>query len=230
MLGLALVCLCLALGETASADNPWELWPEGQFYFGLSPRTRLLINPVYAQGKESPEKVLDAAAYLDISFLPIGPRRRRAYMDKDWQRSRYLWARVGYDHVFKSENGTRTPGEDRGILSLWAKVPLPGDVWLENRARADLRWISGEYSTRYRWRMELTREFDVAGHVVVPYFNVEWFYDTRYDGWARTLYQGGPEVTLNKEFRVELYLARQTEHLPIASSLNAVGVMIKGYF
>ena len=82
--------------------------------------------------------------------------------------------------------------EDRAILSLWGKVPLPGDVWLENRARVDLRWIGGEYSTRYRLRVEATREFTVAGHSVVPYFNVEWFYDTRYDGWARTLYTGGP--------------------------------------
>ena len=227
---LAALCLCLALGGPASADDPWEFWPEGQFYFGLSPRTRLFLNAAYAQGKESPNQALDAAAYVDISFVPIGPRRRRAYMDEDWQRGRYFWARVGYDHVFKAEDGTPSPGEDRGILSLWGKIPLPGDVWLENRARADLRWISGEYSTRYRWRMELTREWTVAGHAVVPYFNVEWFYDTRYDGWARTLVQAGPEVTLNKRLRFEVFLARQTDHLPSVSRLNAFGVVVKGYF
>jgi len=52
--------------------------------------------------------------------------------------------------------------EDRGILSLWGKIPLPGSVWLENRARSDLRWIGDEYSTRYRWRMEATREFNLS--------------------------------------------------------------------
>jgi hypothetical protein len=74
----------------------------------------------------------------------------------------------------------------------------------------------------------LTPEWVVAGHAVVPCFNVEWFCDTRYDGWARTLDQAGPEVTLNKKLRFELFLARQTEHFPSASSLNALGVVMKG--
>ena len=62
-----------------------------------------------------------------------------------------------------------------------------------------------------------------SDHAVVPYFNVEWFYDTRYDGWARTLYQLGPEVTVNKHFRYEIYLAHQSDHLPKHSELDALG-------
>jgi hypothetical protein len=227
---LAVLCGAMALGGTASADDPWEFWPEGQLFVGLNPRTRLFLNAAYAKGKESDERSLDAAAYLDISFLPVGPRRRRSLRTEDWQRSRYLWARVGYDRVFKAEGGTHSVAEDRGILSLWAKFPLPGDVWLEGRARADLRWIGGEYSTRYRLRVEATREFTVLDHAVVPYFNVEWFYDTRYDGWARTLYQAGPEVTVNRHFRFELYLARQADHLPSPSGLNAFGFVAKLYY
>jgi hypothetical protein len=229
---LALLFACAALGGTASADDPWEFWPEGQLFVGLNPRTRVFLNAAYAKGKESDERSLDTAAYLDISFLPVGPRRRRAYMDQDWQRGRYFWARVGYDRVFKATEGEGSPSvaEDRGILSLWGRVPLPGDVWLENRARVDLRWIGGEYSTRYRLRVEATREFTVAGHAIVPYVNVEWFYDTRYDGWARTLYQAGGEVTVNKHWRFELNLSQQTDTLPETSRLNAFSVVLKGYY
>jgi hypothetical protein len=167
---LVFLCACGALGGSASADDPWEFWPEGQLYVGLNPRTRVFLDAAYAKGKESDDLSLDAAAYLDMSFLPIGPKRRRAYMDEDWQRGRYFWVRVGYDRVFKvtEAEGTPSVAEDRGILSLWGKVPLPGGVWLENRARVDLRWIGGEYSTRYRLRVEATREFNVAGHAVVP--------------------------------------------------------------
>ena len=222
----------MAPSGTASADDPWELWPEGQLFVGLNPRTRIFLNAAYAKGKESDQLSLDAAAYLDISFLPIGPKRRRAFMNEDWQRGRYFWARVGYDRVFKVTEGESKPSvaEDRGILSLWGKVPLPGDVWLESRARVDLRWIGAEYSTRYRWRMEATREFVVAGHAIVPYLNVEWFYDTRYDGWARTLYQAGGEVTVNKHWRFELNLSQQTDTLPETSRLNAFSVVLKGYY
>ena len=120
--------------------------------------------------------------------------------------------------------------ENRGILSLWGKFPLPASVWLEGRARTDLRWIGGEYSTRYRFRLEFTREFVVLDRAVVPYLNVEWFYDTRYDGWARTLYQAGAEFTVNKHFRFELNLSQQTDTLPETSRLNAVSVVAKGYY
>jgi hypothetical protein len=229
---LSVLYACAALGGTASADDPWEFWPEGQLFVGLNPRTRVFLNAAYAKGKESDQLSLDAAAYLDVSFLPIGPKRRRAYMNEDWQRGRYFWARVGYDRVFKVAEGESSPSvaEDRGILSLWGRVPLPGDVWLENRARVDLRWIGADYSTRYRWRMEATREFAAAGHAIVPYLNVEWFYDTRYDGWARTLYQAGGEVTVNKHWRFELNLSQQTDTLPETSRLNAFSAVLKGYY
>jgi hypothetical protein len=34
-------------------------------------------------------------------------------------------------------------------------------------------------------------------HPVVPYLDVEWLYDTRYDDWARTLCQAGSEFAVN---------------------------------
>lgn len=226
------LCGCVALSGTASADDPWEFWPEAQLFVGLNSRTRAFLDAAYAKGKESDERSLDAAAYLDISLLPIGPRRRRALRSEDWQRNRYFWARVGYDRIFKvtEAEGTPSVAEDRGILSLWGKVPLPAAVWLEGRARADLRWIGGDYSTRYRWRLEATREFVVFDHSVVPYLNVEWFYDTRYDGWARTLYQAGSEVTVSRHFRFELNLSQQTDTLPQTARLNAFSVVLKGYY
>jgi hypothetical protein len=229
---LAFLGACGTVGGPASADDPWEFWPEGQLFVGVSPRMRVFLDAAYAKGKESDDLSLDAAAYLDVSLLPIGPRRRRAYMDQDWQRGRYLWARVGYDRVFKvtEAEGTPSVAEDRGILSLWGKVPLPGDVALESRARVDLRWIGGEYSTRYRLRFEATRAFTVTGHAVVAYVNVEWFYDTRYDGWARALYQGGSEFTVNDHFRLELNLSQQTDTLPETSRLNAFSIVLKGYY
>jgi hypothetical protein len=220
--------VCQALAGAVHAADSSEFWPELSGFVALAPRTRIHLNAAYAEATESDTQSLNLAAYLDISLKPI---LRQELQAKDWQRSRYLWARIGYDRAFKATDGMDAEvAEDRGILSLYAKAPLPAEVWLEARVRADLRWIGDDYSTRYRFKVEATREFTVLNHTVVPYFNAEWFYDTRYDGWARTLYQLGPEVTLNKHFRFEIYVARQEDRLPSASSTNAFGVVAKWYY
>jgi len=216
-----------ALCGPARAGDPWEGWPEVWAFVGLSPQTRLFFDVAYAKGKESSAQALDLAAYVDVSLKPI---LRPVLRQEDWARNRYLWARVGYDRVLRGEGGEPAPPEDRGIVSLYVKHEMPVAIWLEGRARADLRWIDGDYSTRYRFRLEATREFGVLGRPVTPYLNAEWFYDNRYDGWARTVFQGGAEVTLSRRFRFELYLARLEDDLPAESAFNAVGAVAKFYF
>jgi hypothetical protein len=133
--------------------------------------------------------------------------------------------------VFDLEGGgSRDVTEDRGIVSFYARAPLPAAIWLEARVRADLRWIGGEYSTRYRFRLDASREMEVLAHTVVPYFNVEWFRDTRYEGWARTLFQGGIEVSVSEHFRYEVYVAHQIDRRPSEETLNALGIVVKWYY
>ncbi len=217
----------LAVGRTARAADSSEFWPEASAFIPLNSRTRLFLDAAYADGKESDHASLDLAAYLDISLKPI----RKKLQGEDWQRNRYFWARIGYDRIFHSTDDSGAEvAENRGIVSFYGKALLPGEVVAEARVRADLRWIGDQYSTRYRFRVEVNRAFNVREHTVAPYFNVEWFYDTRYDGWARTLYQLGPEVTVNPHFRYEIYLARQHDRLPEKSDLNALGVNLKWYF
>jgi hypothetical protein len=145
-----------ALAGVVHAADSSEFWPEVSGFVALSPRTRIFLNAAYAEAKESAEKSLDLAAYLDISLEPI---LRKELLAEDWQRSRYLWARIGYDRVFDASDGADAEvSEDRGIVALYAKAPLPAEFWLEARVRADLRWIGDDYSTRYRFRVEATPE------------------------------------------------------------------------
>lgn len=224
---LALLCAGSAATGIAQAAESTEFWPEVKGFVPVNKRTRVYLDGSYAEGKQSDSESLNLGAYLDISLKPI---TRKELMTEDWQRNHYFWARIGYDRVFKITDAKGAQvSEDRGVVSFMGKTPLPADVWLEARVRADLRWIGGDYSTRYRLRMEATRVFAVRGHTVVPRASVEWFYDTRYDGWARTLYKLGPEVTVNKHFRYEIYLARQNDSLPARETLNALGCILKYY-
>jgi len=211
MRGILFASLCVyqAVAGVARAAHSSEFWPEISGFVPLSPRTRAYLD----------------AAYLDISLKPI---RRRDLWTEDWQRRRHFWARIGYDRIFKETSETAGyVGEDRGIVSFYGKAPLAAEIWLDARARADLRWIGDDCPTRYRFRIEATRGFTVLNRTVVPCFNVEWFYDTRYGGWARTLYQLGPEITANQHFRYEIHLARQDDRHPTEETLNALGFVAK---
>ena len=220
--------VALAIAPHARAADSSELWPELSAFVRLDDQRRIYLDASYAKGRESDDRSLDLGAYLDVSLMPL---LREELRREDWQRNRYLWARVGYTRIFKASNGSSAEvAEDRGVLALYGRALLTEDTTLEARTRADLRWLGGDYSTRYRFRAELNHELTVAGHTVVPYVNAEWFYDTRYSGWSRTLVQAGPEITLNKNFRYEVYGAWQSDRLPKHQSLNALGVVAKWYY
>lgn len=225
-----LACTALSLAGSARAEDASEFWPELSAFVELSERSRAHLDASYALGKESDVKSADVAAYLDVSLKPIA-RIRKERLTDDWQRNRYLWARVGYDRVFESTDSTGVEVvENRGVVAFYGRVPLPAEIWLETRTRGDFRWIGDEYSNRYRFRLDLSREFTVRDRSVVPYCNIEWFYDTRYDDWARSLATLGGEVTMTDRFRYEVYLAWQADRLPDDEDLYALGVALKWYY
>lgn len=225
---LGLLVLGSALSSHAGAADSSEFWPELSAFVAMTPQTRVYLDASYSRDKESSNRSLDASAFLDVSIAPV---LRKELRTEDWQRSRFLWTRVGYTRAFKSSDGGPTSvAEDRLSTALYAKGELPGEVWIEGRARVDLRWIGGDFSSRERFRLEANREFTVLDHSVAPYMQAEALYDTRYHAWARMLYQPGVEITLDPHFRIELYVARQVDRLPTNQSLNALGVVAKWYY
>ncbi len=218
----------------ARADDPWEFWPELNLYKGLGPETRLFFLGSYSEGRESEYRMLDAGVFLDVTFEPF---LRAHYIpdwhsDQDWRKKRYLWIRVGYDHLAKvsTASGTAAEPENRGILAVLFRVYFPAEILLETRLRVDFRWIGSEYSNRYRPRFELNRDFPLFGTVANVYVQAEFFYDTRYDGWARQLYQVGAEITLSNHFRIEPFVARQLDPLPSASGVYGAGVVARWFY
>ena len=135
--------------------------------------------------------------------------------DEDWQRGRYFWARVGYDRIFKATEGESSPSvaEDRGILSLWGKFTLPGEHLAGEPPRADLRWIGGEYSTRYRFGSRPRGNSSCSTTPSSP--------TSTSSGSTTRATMGGPgpstrraPSTVNRHFRFELNLSQQTDPLP----------------
>jgi hypothetical protein len=222
-----------ALVSAACDAAEEQFWPEVDGFFKLDDRSRLLLmgsltraentdfragSPRYENGK--------VGAHVDISLRPLF---RPALQEQDWERNRYLWARIGYNYVGNYRANGETYHEDRGILELSLRQPAAYGLTLTGRLKWDLRDIDGDYSNRYRVRAGLERAFEAGAHTLVPYAHAETAYDSRYETWNRQHYQAGVEVSINKAWRIEPYLARQNDSRSSAAHINALGLILKYY-
>jgi len=215
-----------------AGETQYELWPEANGYFKLGNRTRLYL---LAAGLYSPQSwtgdksasagELELGSNLDLSLKPIF---RKSLRKSSWERERYLWARVGYSRL-SARAGTPESHENRGILELTGRFPVGGEVWAVNRMRVDLRDKDGEFSTRYRLRLQLERETVLFGAVTVPYVNAEPFYDSRYDAVIRWRYETGIEIVMNPHWRIEPHYLRQEDSRSEPRHTNAFGLVLKYY-
>ena len=108
----------LSLAGEARAADEREFWPELNGFVQFNERARAFFDVAYALGKESDVKSGNVAAYLDVSLKPIA-RMRRDLLTDDWQRNKYLWARVGYDRIFEATDSTGLAVvENRGVVAF----------------------------------------------------------------------------------------------------------------
>ena len=227
------IALTLYGAPAGAGDTQTELWPEAQAFFELGKRFRLnlLADVWYAPESWTPkgtasDSTAETGAHVDIALKPIF---RRTLRTRDWERERYLWARVGYDYLWTPGDAVEPSHENRGILELTARAHIGGGVWAVNRVRADLRDKNGTQSTRYRERILFERETPIFGLETVPYVSAEFLYDTRYDAWSEQRYQAGLEMILAKRWRLEPYYLRQEDTPSEPRHTNALGLIGKYY-
>jgi hypothetical protein len=224
---LAVFAFAALLGPVRAEDHHSEFSPEVNVFIKLSDQIRLYLLGDITQGLSPNFTDGEVGVNLDFTIKPI---LRRALRDSDWERNRYLWARVGY--LMSGDLDGRDDGstEHTFLLEATARLELPWELWLVNRGRVDFRDVDGASSERYRYRAGIEREFNVFGLVMVPYVQAEIFYDTRLDVWNRQLYQTGVEIELTKRWRIEPYVARQNDSRSASGNVNRSGLVVKYYF
>jgi len=213
--------------EGGAAPRAREAVPEFNAYVKLSDRTRIFLLADIARVTPEGATNGELGAHVDYTLMPV---LRTALRDADWERNRYLWVRLGYRRIDGIDGRDTATTENRVLIEGTARFELPQEIWLAHRLRMDLRDLNGTSSKRYRYRIGAEREFSsAAGTVFVPYAQAEWFYDTRFDAWNRQRYQLGVEVELNKQWRIEPYVAYDKDKYPRDEGLTRLGLVLKLY-
>ena len=211
--------LCIG-AHAQSSQGEWS--PEIDTYVKLNSYMRLM----FVASRSTDGSTYDSFQFgpnLDITFKPILRNRVRS---NDSSKLQYVTFRVGYQYL----DNVGKPNENRVVLQLTPRVPLPWSLLLSDRNRADLRVISGNFSWRYRNRLTLERTFKIKPVWLTPYAQGEIFYDSRYAAWTRNSYEFGLTFPVRRRIELAPYYQRENDSRSSPPHTNIVGLTMSLYF
>jgi hypothetical protein len=203
-----------------------QFWPEIDTYIKLNPTFRLMFNASTTQ--EAGNTIgSQFGANFDMFTKPLFKLKRFTIFQLDESKSRPLTLRIGYNRL---PNGDK-PSENRVLLDATPRYPLKAGVLLADRNRADLRWINGDFSWRYRNRLVVERTFGIYSYHFTPYVRGEAYYVSSAGKWSRTAEDIGFIFPIRKRAEIEGYY----EHMNDTSKspnqqTHGIGLVLSFYF
>ena len=219
-----------AVAQTSSTEAKWIEQADAHIQF--APQWRVLT---FVGGEEGQNYHYDqwyAAAGIGYQFRQFSslPHLRNIDPDKEY----YLVVGVGYEHLDTTSSGKI---ENRVTLDATPGFNFPGDLLVRDRNYFEFRWINGKYSTTYRNRLTLEREFRLGAFRFTPYGSVEAFWDASshsaegsYNNpehvWNQWWYTAGLQIPYQRWFMVQLYYRRENCSTCTPASWNAGGITV----
>lgn len=227
----ALVILSIArvLGQETSK----EFWPELDVWWKITPQWRVSMYVPFSSNLETKYREGSIVAQGDyqwgnskrILYMRALDEDRAAAINMRMIRGGYLVGKSLGDHG-------EAYSENTAYAEFHIRLPLKGQWLLSHRFRTDLRWLGEDnaFSQRLRYRFMVEKEFWSKGLSLVPYFNVEPYYDTRYQTINRVRYIAGTSVSWTSLFAIEANMTYQHDSKSSVSSLFAVNLILHVFF
>lgn len=220
--------LALCRAHVAAQDNQRnEFWPELDVYVNIKPKLRLFLLATSSKSTEDGE-LLKAGAF-EAQFGP----------HLDYVLSEHLMLRVGYRYGTSIGDADEFR-EHRVLTEQTLRKHLTRKFLLSDRNREDFRFLLDGFSFRYRNRLMLEREFQLADkRGITPYVSAETFYDTRYDVWNKTRFTAGVQIALKRRpldllpkhhTILDVYYMRVHDTRSSTPHVNGLGLALAFYF
>jgi hypothetical protein len=223
----AVLAMALLISCARADDRRREYAPELNAYHHLPEGMRLflLADTSKVEGRDSWQN--EMGAHLDISTKRAARARRHL---ADWARARKIGLRIGYRQLRTWDGEREDVEERRGLVELTLRGALPNQFAIAHRFGFDYRDLSTGAAQRYRYRLDVERQFTAGETVLVPYARAELSYDSRYSAWSRQRYQLGAEIEISKHWRIEPYLALDKDREPTERYTDRLGLIAKLYW
>lgn len=235
-LRLLYLILILWLGFTgmAFADEPsYEFWPEADIWWRLSPAWRLSTFLPISKNIETDYREGNLILQADYAWGETRYAIKRRLLDEGRGQKMKAWLlRGGYLGGRSLDDKGQNYKENTAFFELHLRIPFLGQVNVSHRLRSDLRWLGDvpEFSTRWRYRLMIEKEFTAGRTSLVPYLNIEPYYDSRYEIVNRIRLIGGASLSWMPRFALEGNITYQYDSRMSVTDLYALNIILHVFF
>lgn len=236
LLGLALLVWLGAAGTAVAQEEQTssaEFWPELDLWWRLTPAWRLSMFIPISRSVESDYREGSLILQADYGWGRSKTVVKRRMIDEDRAREMKVFlARAGYLTGQSLDDEGAAYQEDMVFFELHVRNPLKGRFLVSHRLRTDFRWLNAdsEFSTRVRYRLMVEKEYLSGRTSIVPYVNVEPYYDSRYKTVNRVRLVGGATVSWTPRLALEGNFTYQYDTRASVTNVYALNVILHVFF
>jgi hypothetical protein len=217
----------------SAQETSKEFWPEIDIWYKVTPAWRFSIYLPLSKNIETNYREGGFVMQTDYSW---GKTNKILYMrmldSERAEKIKSMMLRGGYLVGYSLEDNGQTYSENTAFTEFHLRIPLKGELLISHRLRADLRWLGqdNEFSQRFRYRLMIEKELHDNKVSYVPYFNVEPYYDSRYNTINRIRLIGGSSISWSSRYALEGNFTYQHDTRSSVTNLYAINLIAHFYF
>jgi hypothetical protein len=230
---LAVFLMWCGPAAAVAGEPSKEFWPEIDFWFRFTPEWRVSVFTPISKNIETVYREGNIIAQVDYAWGTTTLLHFVRLLEEDRGRlMKALLVRGGYLGGRSLGDGGEAYTEYTAFWELHARTPVQGGVLISNRLRSDFRWLGDEpeFSARLRYRFMVEKEFGWGSRSVVPYGNVEAYYDSRYATVNRIRVIAGASVGWTIPLALEANITYQHDTRSSVTNLYALNVILHVFF
>lgn len=205
-----------------------ELWPETDIWYRFNPSWRVSSFIPITKYNESDTRDLNVYLQADYAWGNTKYAIYRRLMDQEREQIMKDWmVRAGVMKGWSIGQYSGDYSEEMIYAELHRRTPLKGNILLSHRFRTDTRWLGNEsdFSYRFRYRVMVEKEFKHKNYSLVPYINIEPYWDSRYSKITKTRLIAGGTTTWKDRYAIEANVTYQYDETYNTENLYALNVI-----
>jgi hypothetical protein len=230
---LVLFATVCTVDISLAQESSWEFWPETDIWCQLDSSWRASAFIPITRYNESHSRDLNIYVQADYKWGHANRTVYRRLMNENRAQHMNAWlVRGGVMEGWSLGERAGEYTEDMLYAEIHERIPIFEDVLLSHRIRTDFRWVgqAPQFSYRIRFRAMVEREFPVGSSSLVPYVNVEAYWDSRYLTFNRVRLIGGATVVWGPRFAYEGNITYQHDAEYATTNLYAVNIILHVFF